>query len=104
LAAAAVSLKSRRENCGRNELARIENGKLIAAAAAATFVLLLTVDGNIKSQQNLSSLPIKIAVLVAVSNRRKDLVPLIPVFEEAIVMTKPWRLIEIRLTGVTLVV
>jgi hypothetical protein len=104
LAAAAVSLKSRRENCGRNELARIEKWQAACGCCRGNFRFAFDGGWEHQSQQNLSSLPIKIAVLVAVSNRRKDLLPLIPLFEETLFMSKPWRLIEIRLTGVTLVV
>jgi predicted nuclease of predicted toxin-antitoxin system len=79
----------------------LKNGKLLAAAAAA-FDLFLTVDQNIKTQQNLSALPIPVIVLVAASNRRTDLLPLLPLLEGALQKLKPGQLIEIRISGMTI--
>ncbi len=82
---------------------QLKNGKLLAALAAANFDVLLTVDQNIKAQQNLLSLPVTIVVLVASSNRRTDLLPLLPIFEDAISGLNAGQLIEVRVTGVTVV-
>ena len=89
------------EEMGWEEL---KNGKLLAAAAVANFDLILTVDQNIKAQQNLSALPITIVVLVALSNRRADLLLLLPMFEAAALNATAKQLIEIRSTGATIVV
>jgi len=77
----------------------LKNGKLLAAAATAAFDVFLTVDQNMKAQQNLSTLPIPIIVLVAFSNRRADLVPLPPLLEDVLKSLKPGQLIEIRTSG-----
>ena len=57
--------------------AGIKNGKLLALAATK-FDVSLTTDKNIEFQQNLSALPIAILVIVAISNRMKDIEPLVP--------------------------
>ena len=43
----------------------LKNGKLLTAATTVPFDVFLTVDQNIKSEQNLSTLPISIVVLAA---------------------------------------
>ena len=48
------------------------------ALAATKFDVFLTTDQNIEFQQNLSALPIAIVVIVAKSNRMKDIEPLVP--------------------------
>ena len=57
--------------------AGIKNGKLLALAATKFDVFLKT-DQNIEFQQNLSALPIAILVVVANSNRMKDIEPMVP--------------------------
>ena len=57
--------------------AGIRNGKLLALAATK-FDVFLTTDQNIEFQQNRSALPIAILVIVAKSNRMKDIAPLVP--------------------------
>ena len=57
--------------------AGIKNGKLLELAATK-FDVFLTTDQNIEFQQNLSALPIAILVIVAISNRMKDIEPLVP--------------------------
>jgi hypothetical protein len=76
----------------------LQNGKLLAAAAPL-FDVMLTVDRNIKSQQNLATLPIAIVVLVARSNRTEDLVPLIPAFERLLPSLALGQLIEVDFAG-----
>ena len=48
------------------------------ALAATKYEVFLTTDQNIEFQQNLSALPIAILVVVAKSNRMKDIEPFIP--------------------------
>ena len=55
----------------------IKNGKLLALAADR-FDVFLTMDGNLEYQQNMSTLPIAVLVVEAVSNRIEHLAPLIP--------------------------
>ena len=61
----------------RSGWAGIRNGNLLTLAAAK-FDVFLTTDQNLEFQQNLSALPIAVLVVVAQSNRMKDIGPLVP--------------------------
>ena len=54
-------------------LAGLENGELLAAAEAAKFDVLLTVDHGFEYEQNLTGRSIAILIIHAKSNRLKDL-------------------------------
>jgi hypothetical protein len=54
------------------------NGALLAAAAADGFDALITIDRDIEHQQNLSTLPCAIYVLMAQSDIIDDLKALVP--------------------------
>lgn len=56
----------------------ISNGEPLRRAAAHSFDALLTVDCGIQHQQNLSTIPIAVIILLSVTNRIDDLRPLIP--------------------------
>lgn len=58
--------------------AGIDNGRLLARAAAEGIDALLTNDSNIEYEQNLANLPIAVVVIHAPSNDIDDLRPLIP--------------------------
>ncbi len=66
----------------------LTNGALLRQAAER-FDALLTADQNIEFQQNLSTLPIAVLVLVADSNRLESLEPLVPDSLEALKTLKP---------------
>lgn len=55
----------------------LKNGELLERAAGQ-FDVFATADQNLQYQQNLSTLPLAIVVLVARSNRIGDLRPLLP--------------------------
>jgi len=55
----------------------VKNGQLLALAALQ-FDVLLTMDRNIEFQQNVATLPIAVLIVDAVSNRLKDIEPLVP--------------------------
>ena len=55
----------------------IKNGKLLAPAAAE-FDVFVTVDQNLKYQQNLKAFSIGVILLSARNNRLKTLLPLMP--------------------------
>jgi hypothetical protein len=57
---------------------RLANGAPLQAAAAAAFEALLSVDKNLRHEQNLKTLPIPIVVLDGVSNALPALVPFAP--------------------------
>jgi hypothetical protein len=61
----------------------IKNGKLLALAEAE-FEVFLTVDQNLKYQQNLKAFNIGVILLVARNNRLKTLLPLMPEAREAL--------------------
>jgi hypothetical protein len=71
------------------------NGELLKQAAAA-FDVLLTADQNIEFQQNLTTLPIAVVVLVADSNRLESLEPLVPTLLQALETIKPRTLVRVR--------
>jgi predicted nuclease of predicted toxin-antitoxin system len=59
-------------------LAGLKNGRLLEAAEAAGFDVLITVDQNIPDQQNLSKRRIALVILCGRTNRFKDLALLVP--------------------------
>ncbi len=61
----------------------IKNGNLLALAAPE-FDVFLTVDQNLKYQQNLKNFSIAIILLVARNNRFKTLLPLMPEAREVL--------------------
>jgi hypothetical protein len=61
----------------RNGMAGLENGDLLARAAAE-FDVFVTMDGNIAFQQNYAKLPLRIVALHAPSNRLADTELLMP--------------------------
>ena len=72
----------------------VKNGKLLALAATR-FDVFLTVDQNIEFQQNISSLPISVFVLIVKNNRIESINPLIPELLEALKHHTPRRLCRI---------
>ena len=63
--------------------------------AAAEFDALLTADQNLAHQQNLSTLPIAVIVLVAPTNRIEALRPLVPALHRALQTLAPRQLVQI---------
>ncbi len=59
------------------EWSSVKNGELLLRATEH-FDVFVTADQNLRFQQNLSALPIAVAVLIAKSNRIDALRPLIP--------------------------
>ena len=72
----------------------IKNGKLLALAEAE-FDVFLTVDQNLKYQQNLKAFSISIILLVARNNRLKTLLPLMPEVKEALESIKAGDFIRV---------
>jgi hypothetical protein len=71
-----------------------ENGELLRLAATS-FDVLLTADRNVEHQQNLTTLPISVVVLVAPTNRLESLAPLVPELLELLRALPPRRLVHI---------
>ena len=59
-------------------LAGLKNGRLLDAAEAAGFDILITADQNIPDQQNLAGRRISLVILCGRTNRLRDLEPLVP--------------------------
>jgi predicted nuclease of predicted toxin-antitoxin system len=59
-------------------LAGLKNGRLLEAAEAGGFDVLITVDQNIPDQQNLAGRKIALVILCGATNRLRDLAPLAP--------------------------
>jgi hypothetical protein len=55
-----------------------KDAEVLALMAGQGFEVLVTVDQNMRHQQNLSAAGVAVVVLVAASNRLADLVPLMP--------------------------
>ena len=64
--------------------------------AGAGFEVLLTVDRNLRYQQNLAAAGIAVVVMVALSNRLDHLVRLIPAVEAIVSSIKPGDAVEIH--------
>ena len=66
----------------------VKNGKLLALAADE-FDVFVTVDKNLPYQQNLTTLPVAVIVLNAVSNELSALLILLPSLEQALLVLRP---------------
>jgi hypothetical protein len=77
-------------------LAGLKNGKLLTAAEAAQFELLITVDQNIDRQQNFAHRKIAVLILCAPTNRLQDLLRLMPAVLEAMLSSRPSQIIRIK--------
>lgn len=74
--------------------ASLDNGELLRTAAAR-FDVLLTADQNLEFQQNLTTIPIAVIVLIAETNRLESLEPLIPQALEALTKLQPKTLVRV---------
>lgn len=64
--------------------AGLSNGRLLGAAEQAGFDVLITVDQNIPSQQNLDGRKLSILILCAATNRLCDLLLLVDAVKDTI--------------------
>lgn len=72
-----------------------KNGELLQLMTGQGFEVLLTVDQNMRHQQNLKPAGIAVLVLVAPSNRLADLLPLMPSAQAALNSIRPGDVVEI---------
>jgi hypothetical protein len=72
-----------------------KNGELLQLLTGQSFEVFLTVDQNVRHQQNLQAAGVGVIVLVAPSNRLADLVPLRPSTQAALGGIKPGDVVEI---------
>ena len=73
----------------------LKNGKLLERVQAGGFEVVITMDQNIRYQQNLSGRSIAVCVLITQGITVEDLRPLIPDLEETLRIVQPGRLYEI---------
>ncbi len=71
-----------------------KNGELLALMARVGFEVLLTVDQNLRDQQNLAASGVAVVVMVASNNRLADLVPLMPAVEAALSRIQAGNVVE----------
>ena len=71
-----------------------ENGELLRRAADQ-FDVFVTADQNLQFQQNLSALPLAVAVLAARTNRIEDLRPLVPDLLAHLAKLQPKTLVRV---------
>ena len=76
--------------------AGLRNSDLISAAEAAGFDVIVTVDQNMPTQQNLRRWRIAFVILCAVTNRLGDLKPLVPAALRALDSIQPGELVRVR--------
>jgi len=77
-------------------LAGLKNGRLLEAAEAAGFDVLITVDQNIPDQQNLAGRKIAVLILCGPTNRLRDLISLVPAAVSALSNTRLGDVVRIR--------
>ncbi len=78
------------------KLAGLKNGRLLDAAEAAGFDVLVTADQNIPDQQNLSGRRLAILILSAPTNRLRDLVSLVPAALSALTSIACGEVVRLR--------
>ena len=78
----------------RRGWASIKNGKLLALAAGE-FDVLLTADKGMEYQQNQTTLPVAVLIVLARSNRIEDLAPTVPAIRAALAELPPRTLRKI---------
>src|SRR5258708_33596979 len=72
-----------------------KNGELLQLMTGQGFEVLITVDQNLRHQQNLKAAAFGVVVLIAVSNRLADLEPLMPSVLAALASLKPRDIVEV---------
>lgn len=72
-----------------------KNGELLRLMSQEGFTILLTSDQNLRYQQNLQQAGVAVIVLVALSNRLPDLVPLIPEVRDVLNTIASGEVIEV---------
>ena len=76
-------------------LAGLKNGELLAAAEAAGFEVVVTVDQSISYQQNLTAQRVAILVLCARTNRLEHIRQLIPAAVESLRTLQPGAVLTV---------
>lgn len=74
----------------------LKNGELLDQAQEAGFEVLLTVDQNLRYQQNLQGRSIAVVVMIAGGITLEDLRPLVPAVERTLVNVQPGQVYEVK--------
>jgi hypothetical protein len=77
----------------------LSNGRLLAAAASAGFVAIVTVDKKIKYEQNLQTLPVTVIEIDTSDSRLPAIAAITSQLNHAITLIERWRFISIDQTG-----
>ena len=72
-----------------------QNGELLGLIVSAGIEVLITVDQNLRYQQNLAAYSIGLIVLIAKSNRLPDLLPLADAVRAALNSMIPGTVVEV---------
>jgi len=84
------------QTAGFANLAGLKNGRLLDAAEAAGFHVLITVDQNIPDQQNLTQRSIALVIICGRTNRLRDLEILVPAAICAVDSIRAGDVVKIR--------
>jgi len=76
-------------------LAGLKNGRLLSAAEAAGFEVMITVDQGIPYQQNMEARTIGVLILCAATNRLRDLQKLVPLAQNALDDIRPGEVVRV---------
>ncbi|CAN5595578.1 hypothetical protein BH10PLA2_BH10PLA2_20630 [soil metagenome] len=79
-----------------------KNGELLGLLVKAGFEVLLTVDQNLRFQQNLVSSEVAIVIMAATGIRLVDLEPLIPLVYAALHSIRPGDVVVVPAPGTSL--
>lgn len=77
-------------------LAGLKNGALLAECERAGFDVIITVDRNIASQQNIQGRRLSLVVVCGRTNRLTDLKPLVPSVLLALRSISPGQIVVVR--------
>jgi predicted nuclease of predicted toxin-antitoxin system len=84
------------QTAGFANLAGLKNGRLLDAAEAAGFDVLITTDQSIPDQQNLARRRMSLVILCGPTNRLRDLEPLVPAAVSALRSIGRGEVVRIR--------
>jgi len=73
----------------------LKNGELLEQAQSRGFEIVITVDQNMRYQQNLMGRSIAVCVLIALGITTEDLRPWVPALEELLSKVQPGMLYEV---------
>jgi hypothetical protein len=77
------------------KLAGLKNGRLLSAAEAAGFEVIITVDQEIPYQQNMETRRIGVPILCALTNRLRDLRKLVSSAHAALETIRPGEIVRV---------